>query len=177
MGSAWLVTSWEEVAIALLTALGAYASIVLYTRLVGLRSFSKMSSFDFAITVAIGSMFASMIVSRDISLLFGVVGLGSLYGIQLLVTLLRTRSEAFESLVDNGPVLLLRHGVMREEAMRRVGVTRSDLIAKLREANVIRLEDALAVVFQATGDISVLHAQNGDPSDVEPVLLEGVDGA
>lgn len=177
MDSGWLTASANDVAIVVLTALGAYGAIVGYTRLVGLRSFSKMSSYDFAVTVAIGSMFASMILSRDISLVVGVAGLGSLYGVQALATFVRARSSAFQSLVDNGPVLLLRHGTMREEAMRRVGVTRSDLVAKLREANVIRLQDALAVVFEATGDISVLHAQGGEAGDVESVILEGVEGA
>lgn len=33
----------------------AAGAIVLFTRLNGLRSFSKMSSFDFALTIALGS--------------------------------------------------------------------------------------------------------------------------
>ena len=36
----------------LLTGIGIYAALLVPTRLTGLRSFSKMSSFDFAITVA-----------------------------------------------------------------------------------------------------------------------------
>ena len=42
------------------TGLFAYVGIILCTRLFGLRSFSKMSSFDLAVTVAIGSAFAAV---------------------------------------------------------------------------------------------------------------------
>lgn len=42
-----------------------YGAILYYTRLTGLRSFSKMSASDFAMTVAVGSLFASTAVSPE----------------------------------------------------------------------------------------------------------------
>lgn len=176
MSTDWLTGSWTGALIAVISALGAYALIVLYTRLVGLRSFSKLSSFDFAVTVAIGSMLATTVLSRDVSLPYGAAGVGALYLVQYLTARLRTRSSGFASLVDNQPVLLMRDGRMREDAMRRVGVTRADLLAKLREANVLQMESARAVIFESTGDISVLHSGDDLESRLDMVLLEGVEG-
>ena len=64
-------------------------------------------------------------------------------------------------------------GIMNvEDAMRRARVTKADVIGKLREANVLRLEEVRAVILEVTGDISVLH---GDPDEgVDDLLLEGV---
>jgi len=39
----------------LVSSCTVYAAILLYTRIVGPRSFSKMSSADFAMTIAVGS--------------------------------------------------------------------------------------------------------------------------
>lgn len=177
MSTDWLVTSWAGVAIALITAIGAFGGIVLLTRLVGLRSFSKMSSFDFAVTVAIGSMLATTILSRDVSLAFGAAGVAALYGVQFLVAHARARSKRVASLVDNEPVLLMQDGEMKEQAMQRVGITRADLLAKLREANVLHTSEVLAVVFESTGDISVLHQTQSGAAGLDPELLEGVRGA
>jgi uncharacterized membrane protein YcaP (DUF421 family) len=52
-------------------------------------------------------------------------------------------------------------------------VTKADLYSKLREANVIRFSQVKAVVFEATGDISVLHI--GDENmELEDEILKGV---
>lgn len=56
--------------------------------------------------------------------------------------------------------------------LKKAKVTESDLQGKLREANVIRISEIKAVVFESTGDISVLHS-SGD-EEIEDWLLEGV---
>ena len=61
------------------TAVGIYAGLMLFTRLMGLRSFSKLSSHDFAMTVGIGSILASTVLSKNPSLLQGLVAIASLY--------------------------------------------------------------------------------------------------
>lgn len=73
----WFEASWTSIIAILLTALGIYAAIILFTRIAGKRSFSKMSSFDFAMTVAVGSILATTILSASVSLIQGIVGLAA----------------------------------------------------------------------------------------------------
>jgi uncharacterized membrane protein YcaP (DUF421 family) len=54
-------------------------------------------------------------------------------------------------------------------------MTRSELRAKLREANVLEWSQIRAVVLETTGDVSVLHGDEGG-TPLDPSLLEGVDG-
>lgn len=171
----WINTSGTAILMVLLTALGIYASLILFTRLSGLRSFSKISSFDFAITVGIGTILAGTLLNRNPPLLQGIVALGVLYGIQFVVTVLRRRSRLVRHLVDNEPILLMAGEEVLEENLGTAGVTRDDLRAKLREANVIHRTQVRAVVMESTGDISVLHAgPEGPELDLE--LLSGVRG-
>lgn len=177
MDWSWITTTWSDAAMTAVSALGIYAAVVLYTRLAGLRSFSKMSSFDFAMTVAIGSLIATTVLTADPPLLRAAAALATLYLLQFGVAWLRVRFDAVGHTVDNQAVLLMEDGRILEDAMRRAAVSRSDLIAKLREANVLRLEQVRAVVMETTGDISVLHADDGDERPVDDVILEGVRGA
>ena len=57
--------------------------------------------------------------------------------------------------------------------LKKSNVTEADLKAKLREANVIELEEVRAVIFESTGDISVLHTSKAEKV-IEPWLLQGV---
>jgi uncharacterized membrane protein YcaP (DUF421 family) len=53
-----------------------------------------------------------------------------------------------------------------EDNLRKARVTRGDLRSKLREANVTDLSQLKAVVFETTGDISVLHKEDGQSLDL-----------
>jgi uncharacterized membrane protein YcaP (DUF421 family) len=168
----WFTASATSLYAIILTAIGIYICTIVYTRLAGKRSFSKMSSFDFAMTVAIGSILASTILSKSTSLLQGAVGLASVYVLQLFVALLR-RNKQFQKLVDNKPVLLMDGQEILHENLKKSHVTLDDLKSKLREANVLELSQVRAVIFEATGDIAVLHTKD-ENQQIEDFILEDV---
>jgi len=153
-------------------AIGLYIGIILFTKWSGKRSFSKMSSFDFAMTVAIGSLFATVILSSSVNLTKGLIGLAMLYLLQMSVALLR-RFKFVQSLVDNRPLLLMNGETILHENLRKARLTESDLRAKLREAKVIELTDIRAVVFETTGGVSVLHTSDHSKT-LNSYLLEDV---
>jgi len=154
------------------SAAGGYLAILVYARIAGLRSFAQISAFDFAMTVAIGSILASTAVTSSASLADGLIAMGTLFALQAVIALGRRRL-ALQPLVDNRPRLLVAHGEVLEEQMAAARMTRSDLANKLRGAGVHRLADVDAVVLETTGDVSVLSG--GDP--IAPELVEDVHGA
>ncbi len=66
-----------------------------------------MSSFDFAITVAFGSIVASTLLTKSPPLFAGALGLAALFGIQYIVSSSRRFSVAIERLVDNVPIVIM----------------------------------------------------------------------
>lgn len=153
-----------------LTALGL-CWIILLVRIVGLRSFSKMTNFDFVMTVAMGSLLASAGQAGEWADLVQImIAMGALFALQFGIACLRKCSDAVDSALQNEPVLLMRDGEILHQALRRTRVTESDLFAKLREANVLELAAVRAVVLETTGDVSVLHGERMDKT-----LLDRVD--
>jgi len=172
---AWISTEGDAPLMIVLSAVGLYAVLVLGTRLVGLRSFSKMSAFDFAITIAIGSVFASVTLWQKPTLVDGVAALGVLFGLQYVVGNLRKRVSGVTTVIDNAPLLLMDGTDVQVDNLRRSNMTKADLRAKLREANVTQLEQVQAVVMESTGDVSVLHGP-ADAVPLDPRVLEDVEG-
>ncbi len=172
----WLTFDSGEIALVLVSSVITYLAILLFTRLAGLRSFSKMSAADFAMTVAVGSLFASTISSPKPSLVIGLVALASLYTGQWSLAYLRRQSDRVSKLVDNEPILLMHEGKLLADNLARANVTKADVYGKLREANALTFDEVLAVVFETTGDISVLHSRDAD-AKLEPELLKDVIGA
>ena len=144
--------------------------MVFFVRLAGLRAFSKMSSYDFAVTVAFGSVLAATVVNPGVTLWQGIAGMAALFAVQWLIGLARSRSDAVEHVADNTPVVLMRDGKVIMANLTATRVTMSDLRAKLREANVLSFDEVRAVVLETTGDVSVLHGDHLDDALLNDVI-------
>lgn len=164
--------SFTNAIVIFLSCLGIYIAVIGFTRIFGKRSFSKMSSFDFAMTLAIGSIIATVTLPATVTLLEGVVGLFSVYFLQATAAYFR-RFEFFEKLIDNQPLLLMKNSTILHENLKKVQVTETDLRAKLREANVVELSQVRAVIFETTGDIVVLHS-NDENRILEKWIMDDV---
>ena len=166
-----LGASWTQLVAIVLSAIGVYVAVIVLTRLAGVRALAKMSSFDFAATVAVGSTVAATALGSS-PLVNGVAALGMLYGLQYLVATLRRRN-LLAGFVDNPPILLMAGCEVLEGNLRHARVSREELWSQLRLAGVHTLDQVHAVIMETTGDMSVLR--QGDPFDSE--LLQGVRGA
>ncbi|MEL6289324.1 MAG: YetF domain-containing protein [Pseudomonadota bacterium] len=129
-----------------------------------------MTNVDFVMTIAIGTLLAGAAQATTWSA-FGqaLAAMSALSAAQYGLSRLRINSDTAEDTLQNQPALLMRDGEMIDAAMRRHRVTRSDLVEKLREANVLDLADIRAVVLETTGDISVLR---GSETPAETLLRD-----
>lgn len=131
MSEVW--SSWAHVGwVALLGAL-IYLWILLSLQINGLRTFTSFSGYDFVMTVAVGSIVASVVLSSSVALVDGLVAIASLVLVQRLITEAR-RSHRVERTVDNKPLLLVAHGTVLHDNTTRSGVTMDDV----RDADLLR---------------------------------------
>lgn len=143
-------------------------------RLQGLRTLSKITNFDFVTTVAFGSLLAGASQAGDLGgFLQALAAMLGLILAQAALSIIRLRSDKAARVIGNQPCLIMRDGEFRDEALKAANYRREDIIAKLREANVLRMSDVRAVILETTGDVSVLH---GDTRPDE-ILLSDVRGA
>ena len=170
----WLYASLPEIGMVLLSAVIIYVGVIIATRLSGLRSFAQFSSFDFAMTIAVGSLISSALLTDDPAILQALVGLIAIYGLQKIVAKLR-RAPKMAKLVDNTPTFLIRHGQLLEGNLRRTSITENDLRSILRRENIHSVENVDAVILETAGTISVLHSAEGE-RNIDPWLLENVRG-
>ena len=160
----WIAISPAQLGMIFLSSIVVYVAILLYTRLVGLRSFSKMSAGDFAMTIAVGSLFGATISSPNPTLLMGLFAILCVFAGQWTLAVLRRKSSFISRLVDNQPLLLMTRSDILHENLSRANVTESDLFGKLREANAFHMDQIIAVVFETTGDVSVIHSTQKSPA-------------
>ena len=142
------------------------------TRIIGPRGFVKFTVYDFAFTVAIGSIISSTLTSST-SLAHG--SIDGLLLIMFLFSYLHRKSKSLSSAVSNAPLLFMDGHRILHENLKFECIQEEQVNAKLREANVLNYDQVFAVVLESTGDISVLHAANGDKNErFDKKILLGV---
>lgn len=138
--------------------IAAYGALVMILRVTGKRTLSKMNAFDLVVTVALGSTLATVILSKSVSLLQGVLAFTMLALLQFAVTWLSVRSGRFERWIKAEPRLLAHRGTFLDRALKDERVTREEVEAALRDQGVGSLSEAVAVVLETNGQISVVKS-------------------
>lgn len=135
-----------------------YLALVLMLRVSGKRSLSKMNAFDFVVTVALGSMLASTILTKDVALLEGILGMCMLLLLQFIITWLSVRSERVSKLVKAEPTLLYHKGRYIDTNLRNTRVTPSEVKEATRVQGIGSMDDVVSVVLETDGSFSVISS-------------------
>ena len=119
-----------------------------------------MTAIDFAITIAIGTILSATILPKASGIPEGCFALGVLFFFQWGISVLRRKSKKICKLTENSPLLIMKDGEILDENLKKANLTRADLLAKLRESNAYNFSKVKAVIFESTGDVSVLHGDD-----------------
>lgn len=148
--------SWMGLARVPIVGILAYVALVLFIRISGKRTLTKLNAFDLVVTVALGSTLSSVLLNDSVALAEGLLAMATLIGLQFLVTFASVRSARVESLVKSEPTLLLRDGRFLDAALKAQRVTRDEVRSALRSQGVSDMETIHAVVMETDGSMSVL---------------------
>ena len=103
--NSWLFKGWESIGRVLFVGVLAYAGLLIFLRISGKRTLSKMNAFDLVITVALGSTFSTIIISQQTGVADGLTALALLISLQYAVAWLSVRWSGFKQLVTGEPTL------------------------------------------------------------------------
>jgi uncharacterized membrane protein YcaP (DUF421 family) len=141
----------------------AYVALIVTLRASGKRTLAKLNAFDLVVTVALGSVLASILLSPDVALAEGITAFLTLVGLQYVVAWGSVRSRRLARLVRSEPALLLRRGEILPDALRRARVTDAELRTVIRASSHPDPDDVAAVILESDGSFSVIgKAQSGD---------------
>ncbi|MBC7282820.1 YetF domain-containing protein [Hoeflea sp.] len=150
--------SWAGIGRILITAPLAYLALIVMLRTSGKRTLSKFNAFDFVVTICLGSMLASIILTKSVPLFEGILALGLLIGLQFAITRLSVRSKALENLIKSDPTFLVHRGAYQETALHRERVTRAEITAALHASGESELSGFHSVVLETDGSLNVFKA-------------------
>ena len=165
-------TSWSGLARIAVATICTYPTLILLLRISGKRTLSKMNAFDFVVTVALGSILATIILSKNTPLAEGLLALSLLIFLQFIITWLSIRSKTISKLVKSEPKLLFHRGVFLRSAMKAERVNEGEILQAIRSQGIKGEEEVEAVVLESDGSLSIVEMKG----DGRPTVLSDVTG-
>lgn len=134
----------------------SYFGLIAWLRISGKRTLSKWNSFDFVVTIALGSILASALLTKGNSFIQCMVAIGLLVGFQFIITWVSVRSGIVQQLIKAEPTLLVFKGEMKEQVMIDKRVAKGEVLAAIRINGSASVEDVDAVILETDGTFSVI---------------------
>lgn len=162
--------NWFNLLSVLIVGILAYVALIILLRFSGKRTLSKWNAFDFVVTIALGSILASVTLSKDVPLTEGISAFLLLVALQFIITTLSVRFNFIKNIIKAEPTLLLDKGEYLTDILRRQRVDQSEVRAAIRAAGFAAIEEIEAVVLETDGTFSVVKkSANGSRSALQDV--------
>ena len=133
-----------------------YLVILVGLRLSGKREIGQMTVFDLVVLLLIANAVQNAMVGPDTSLTGGILAAVVLLVANALLARLRLRWPRLKKWVEGSPTLLVLHGEVISDQLRREGLDQDTLETALREHGVAELADVEMAVLEIDGSISVV---------------------
>jgi uncharacterized membrane protein YcaP (DUF421 family) len=161
----WLGSDWAGLGYVALTTIAMYVTMVISVRVAGRRTIAQLAAYDVIVTVALGTLLASTIVSADPSYARATTATVVLLCLQVAVGALRRRSDRFDRALTFEPEVVVEQGRLRlPSGLTTSQLTEGELRARLRQQGVFDLDGVAVVVLEPSGGLSVSEEGPSGPT-------------
>ena len=150
-----------------------YLCLVVGFRLLGKREAGQLSTLDLVVLLVIANAVQNAMVGENTSLIAGLIAAGAIMVLNLSLHKAADRWETLRNLLDGEPTLLVDHGRIVFENLRKEGISDRELAVALRQNQLLRADEALYVFLETNGQISVIPMRD-DRSDEMPPDVDGL---
>ena len=133
-------------------------------RLTGKRQVGQLAPNDLVLLLILSNAVQNSMNAGDNSLIGGLISAATLVALNYLVSRLVIRSKAAEHLVDGRPQILVRDGMLFENALADAGITHEELGGVLRQHGCRGAHDVALAILETNGSVSVQRRDNQSPA-------------
>ena len=133
-----------------------YVFVTFAIRIMGKRQIGDMQPNELVITLLISEIAAIPLQDTNQPILNGAAAIFVLVFLEILVSVLAMKSMFVRKCMSGKSVVVIKNGIIDQQAMRSVRMTVLDLVELLRGQNVFDISTVAYAILEVNGDLSVL---------------------
>src|SRR5918998_975543 len=152
---------------AILRGASVYVVLLLILRLSGRRTLGEMTPFDFVLLLIIAETTQQALLGDDFSVTNAFLLITTLVSLDILMSWLKTRFDAFDRIMDGLPMVIVEHGQPLKDRLRKSRLDEHDVLAAARRLQGLEsMEQIKYAVLETDGGISIIPTEK--PGDRTP---------
>jgi uncharacterized membrane protein YcaP (DUF421 family) len=144
---------WPEKVI---RAVAVYAFLLVAIRLFGRRELGSLTAFDLVVLLTLSNILQNAMIGEDSSLIGGILGAITLLSANFLLAYAVYRSRKVRHLVEGQPRVLIRDGVVLNDALGKELLSEQDLLSAVRREGLEGPHEVRLAFSEPNGMISVI---------------------
>lgn len=144
----------------LLRSVVVYTFLLVAFRLCGKRQLGQLTAFDLVVLLIISNVVQNAVIGNDNSLGGGLLGATTILLLNLVVAYVTFRFKRADRLIEHSPTVLVRHGRILRDNLRRERLGPRDLRAALRHHGVVSIRDIRYAFLEEDGHVSVITGRS-----------------
>ena len=128
-----------------------YLALIGLLRVFGKRELAQLNPFDLVVLLSVSNTVQNAIIGDDNSVLGGLTGALSLFGINYIVVRFLFKHRRLDQIFEGSPTTLIDGGVVRSHALAKELLTNSELLTVARRQGFDTLEEIDTCVLEPGG--------------------------
>lgn len=138
-----------------------YLCLIVFLRLFGKRELAQLNPFDLVVLLSLSNTVQNAIIGDDNSVSGGVIGAFSLLAINWLLMRFLYRFPKVNEAIEGTKTVLIEHGRMDRQAMKKEGLTEQELLSVLHKQGIDTVAEVERCALEPNG---TFYAESIRPS-------------
>jgi uncharacterized membrane protein YcaP (DUF421 family) len=140
-----------------LRGLVIYVFLILVFRIMGKRSLSESTTFDFVLLLIISEVTQQALVGEDYSLTGAFVLIVTLISVDLIFTFFKDHFPLFGKITEGIPLIIVDHGKPLKKRMTKCKISDEDILEAARASlGLSKMEQIKYAIVEKDGTISII---------------------
>ncbi len=132
-----------------------YFVAVFSLKIMGKRQVGEMQISELTTAVLMSELLANPATNPDVPLIYGIIAISALVALEIVVSFVVTKSEIAARIFDNRPSIIIEHGKVKQEELKRLRFGINELVSELRQKDISDISDVDYAILEPNGKISV----------------------
>ena len=137
-----------------------YIFVTFAIRVMGKRQIGDMQPNELVITLLISEIAAIPLQDMSQPILNGIIAIFVLIVLEIIISVLSLKSGYIRRIMNGQSVVIIKNGIIDQNAMKKVRMSVLDLIEQLRIKDVFDVSTVAFAVLEVNGELSVLLKSN-----------------
>ena len=144
---------------------GFISLIFLFTfiKIIGKKQVSQLNIFDYIIGISLGNIAAEMTINSDITIINAFVAMLIYCLVSVFVSFITAKSIIARRFISGVPIVLIEHGKISKEQLKKVKLDLNDLLQDAREDGIFDISEVDYAIMEVSGKVTFLLKSGYEP--------------